>query len=113
MAPALDEKTVRAAVTARHGQAELGATLLQNAVLEGRKLARQYPDGKLIFGGRKLFEQRGQQAIDRDAWRQARLMPLFIQGKMNEQGNRLVRFSGKGEQAVLRLSSQDQDSCGQ
>ncbi len=67
-------------------------------VLSGMKKAAalhaRVPAGTMVFGGRRALVARAQGKLDREAWRAARLLPLYIEGHAksfgSQGGNHLV-----------------------
>jgi hypothetical protein len=71
--------------------------------MEGYKIRKLRPDGKVIFGGAKNFEQRLNNNIDKAKWRQLRLHPLTSYGDKQYAGNRHFRLSEDGRTCTFTM----------
>jgi IS605 OrfB family transposase len=60
-------------------------------ILSGMKRASaiyaRFPEGGIVFGGRRALVERAQGRISREEWRSARLMPLYVEGHARSYGS--------------------------
>jgi len=99
----LQSRLIRSAyqrLVAGTAQRDLYATLRSHAVgqglhtwliLSGMKkasaLQARFPQGGIVFGGRRALVDRAQDRISTEEWRSARLMPLYVEGHAKSYGS--------------------------
>ncbi len=97
------ERDLRDLVKARFAGGVVDAWTLHCATLEGMDLRKLVPDGSMIFGGKKAFEDRLNGLIDKDEWRRARLRPLTSRGDKTQLGNRHFRLSADARTCIFQM----------
>jgi hypothetical protein len=86
------KKALRDLVKSRLAGDAVDAWTLHCATLEGMDLRKLVPDGRVIFGGRKAFEDRLNGVVDNAEWKRRRLRPLTSRGDKTFRGNRHLRL---------------------
>ena len=81
----------------------LDAWLVKSASEEGVTLRGLRPDGKAVFGTRKLFERRCKGLVDADDWKAARLRPLCSLGDKSVSGNRHFRLAADARTCTVTV----------
>jgi IS605 OrfB family transposase len=97
------ERDLRDLVKARFAGGGVDAWTLHCATLEGMDLRKLVPDGGMIFGGKKAFEDRLNGLIDKDEWKRARLRPLTTRGDKTMLGNRHFRLAADCRTCTFRM----------
>ena len=65
---------------------------LDSATRESKTLIKIYNENKLIFGGKRLFEERKKKKISKEEFQLKRLSPLYSIGKESYKGNPKFRI---------------------
>jgi len=71
----------------------MNSWFIQCAIMEGLAIYKRNKDRKVIFGGKKLFNLRIRNKINKEELRNKRLVYLTLQGEANKNGNRQFNFS--------------------
>jgi len=65
----------------------------------------RFPEGGIVFGGRRALVDRARGRMSREEWRSARLMPLYIEGHAKsygpQGGNHLVTLDLAADQVIF------------
>ena len=81
----------------------LDAWLVKSASEEGVTLRGLRPDGKAVFGTRKLFERRCKGLVTAEEWKAARQRPLCSLGDKSQAGNRHFRLSADARACTVTV----------
>jgi len=78
--------------------------LILSGMRKAAALHARFPQGGIVFGGRRALVDRSQDKISREEWRSARLMALYIEGHAKsygpQGGNHLVTLDLAGDQVI-------------
>jgi hypothetical protein len=94
------EKELRELLKQRFPNHPLGSWALHCATREGRRLLKQKPDGRMVFGGRANLERRRKGMINAEEWRRLRRRPIEIVGDRTYTGNRHFTLDADGLRCV-------------
>ena len=86
----MDQKQVRAYCS--NIFSNKNSWFIQCAIKEGKALYNRFKNRKIIFGGKNNYKKYMKGLIDKQAWKQKRLIPISIQGQKLQRGNRLFDF---------------------
>lgn len=70
----------------------LNTRQVSDAVVQGQMLKTRHKDKKIVFGGRKLWEELKAGAITKDEWLRRRDSQIYARGDKTQKGNLNVRI---------------------
>jgi hypothetical protein len=82
----LPEKKLYQALRQHPVGQDLHTWLTLSGIKKAKALHKIFPEGKVVFGGRKKAVLRSQGKITADDWKAARLLPLYIEGHAKSHG---------------------------
>jgi len=79
--------------------------LILSGMKKASALHARFPQGGIVFGGRRALVGRAQGRMGREEWRSARLMPLYVEGHArshgSQGGNHLATLDLAGDRVVF------------
>lgn len=82
----------------------LNSWLIQCAIKEGKVIQDRNKENKVIFGGKYLLKKYLKGLIDKNLYKDEKIIPLISQGEKLKKGNRLFYFKLDNQKLILKLS---------
>lgn len=83
----------------------LNTRYVYDAVSEGNALFKRFGDKKIIFGSRKLWNQRLKNEISNRQWKESRNDSIYSRGEANKSGNLNTRLIITNDGIKLRINT--------
>ena len=87
---------------------DLHTWITLSGIKKARALHQRFPEGKIVFGGRKKASLRTQNKITKEEWKASRLLPLCIEGHAkswgSQGGNHLFTLDIANNQIIFHPS---------